>query len=71
MSKETFSAIKHTSQALLKVCKYCIDELKLCYILPGKFETAHLESRFGQYRQLAGGNNNISVRQMFECEKKI
>ena len=39
MSKETFTAIKHTSQALLKVCKYCIDELKLCYILSGKFQT--------------------------------
>lgn len=41
------------------------------YILTGKFQTDKLESRFGQYRQLSGGNYNISIRQIFECEKKI
>ena len=70
LTKETFTAIKHTTQAILRVSRYCIEELKMDYILPGKFQTDHLESRFGQYRQLAGGNYNISVRQMYECEKK-
>ena len=71
LSKETFSAIKHTTHAIIRITKYCRDELKMKFILPGKFQTDHLESRFSQYRQLAGGNYNISVRQMFECEKKI
>ena len=39
------------------------------YILPGKFQNDHLEVRFGQYRQLSGDQYNISIRQVFECEK--
>ena len=64
LSKETFTAIKHTTRALLKVCKYCTDALEMNYILPGKFQTDHLEGRFSQYRQLSGGNYNVSVRQI-------
>ena len=50
---------------------HCISELKVSYILTGKFQTDNLESRFGQYPQLSGGNYNISVHQIFECGKKI
>ena len=37
----------------------------------GKFQRDSLEARFGQYRQLAGGKYDVSLRQVFECEKKI
>ena len=50
---------------------YCIDELNLKYVLTGKLQTDQLEARFGKYRRLAGCNYNISVRQVFECEKKL
>lgn len=71
LTKETFRALRHTTHAMLEISNYCINELKMSYILAGKFQTDNLESRFGQYRQLSGGNYNISVRQIFECEKKI
>ena len=36
-----------------------------------QFQTDNLEFRFSEYRQLAGRHYNISVWQLFECEKKI
>ena len=41
------------------------------YILPGKVQTDHLKTRFGQYRQPSGDQYNISIQQLFECERKI
>lgn len=70
LTKETFTALKHTTQAMLELTSYCINELKLKYVLPGMFQTDNLEDRLGKYHQLAGAQYNISVRQMFECEKK-
>ena len=43
----------------------------MVYILPGKFQTDYLEARFGQYQQLSGNQYNISIDQIFECEKKL
>ena len=70
LTKETFTAFYHTTFAILELTQYCSEELKMVYILPGKFQTDHLEARFGQYRQLSGDQYNISIRQVFECEKK-
>ena len=36
---ETFTALKHTTTAILHVTDYCINELNMKYILPGKFQT--------------------------------
>ena len=71
LTKETFTALHHTIYAFLELTKYCIEELKILYILPGKFQTDHLEERFGQYRRLRGDHYNISIRQVFEREKKL
>lgn len=71
LSPQTFTALRHTTQGIIQLAEYCIKELNWDYILPGKFQTDVLESRFGQYRQLAGGQYHISVRQVFEIEKKI
>ncbi|XP_064120459.1 uncharacterized protein LOC135225155 [Macrobrachium nipponense] len=71
LTRETFTAIKHTTQAMIGIAEYCISELKMDYILPGKFQTDNLEARFSKYRQMSGGNYNISVRQIFESEKKL
>ena len=43
--------------------------MKIQYILPGKFQTDHLEARFSQYQQLSGDQYNISIQQVFESEK--
>lgn len=69
LTKETITALHHTTYAFLELTKYCIEELKMLYILPGKFQTDHLEARFGQYQQLTGDQYNILIQQVFECEK--
>lgn len=71
LTKETFTALRHTTHAIIEITNYCINELNLKYILTGKFQTDQLEARFGKYRRLSGCNYNISVRQVFECEKKL
>lgn len=68
---ETFTALKHTTHAITEITRYCISELNFKYIFTAKFQTDKLESRFGQYRQLAGGNYNVSIRQINESEKKF
>ncbi len=49
LTKETFIALHHTTYAFLELTKYCIEELKMPYILDGKFRTDQLEVGFGQY----------------------
>uniref|UniRef100_A0A1B6CRV3 THAP-type domain-containing protein n=1 Tax=Clastoptera arizonana TaxID=38151 RepID=A0A1B6CRV3_9HEMI len=71
LSPQTHTAITHTTYCLLELTNYCFDELKLNYMLYGKFQTDLLEDRFGKYRQLAGGQYNISIRQVYETEKKL
>ena len=71
MTRETFGALVHTTHALQEISEYCIHELGAKYVLFGKFQTDSLKSGFGQYRQLAGGKYDVSLRQVYECEKKI
>ena len=71
LTRETFGALMHTTHALLEITEYCLHELGAKYVLLGKFQTDSLESRFGQYRQLAGGKYDVSLRQVYECEKKL
>ncbi|GFT13566.1 transposable element P transposase [Trichonephila clavipes] len=51
--------------------KYCINELKFQYFLPGKIQTDALESRFGKYKTLSGSQYLISIRQLYEVEAKL
>lgn len=69
MTNEIYNAIFHTTQAMKELIVYSLEEVKVNYILPGKFQTDNLESRFGQYRHFAGGNYNISVSQVLEANK--
>jgi hypothetical protein len=71
LTRDTFSALLHTSNALMEISEYCLQEFDFSYVLLGKFQTDCLEARFGMYRQLAGGQYDVSLRQVFECEKKI
>ena len=71
LTKETFTALSHATHALLEIADYCIKELGAKYVLLGKFQTDALEARFGKYRQLAGAKYDVSLRQVYECEKKL
>ncbi|XP_064120877.1 uncharacterized protein LOC135225533 [Macrobrachium nipponense] len=48
LSRETFTALKHTTNAMIEITKYCVEKLKMKYVLPGKFQTDQLENRFGK-----------------------
>lgn len=55
----------------MELAEYLLQEKDLAYVLLGKINSDPLERRFGWYRQLAGANYFISVRQFLEAEKKI
>ena len=71
LSRETFMTAQHTSRALIAVSICLIDEKGFSYVLLFFFNSDPLERRYGWYRQLAGGNYYLSVRQFLEAEKKI
>jgi hypothetical protein len=71
LTQDTYNALRHTTLAMKGLINYILVDIQVPYILTGKFQTDNIESRFGQYRQMAGGNYNISVIQIFEAEKKI
>ena len=68
-TKETCTAIVHTSNALFKISEYCLHDLDAKYVVLGKFQNDCLEAQFGQHRQLARGKYDVLLRQVFECEK--
>ncbi|KAH9375571.1 hypothetical protein HPB48_009423 [Haemaphysalis longicornis] len=71
LSDETHGALIQTTRAFIEICAYCFDELKMSFVLLGKFQTDLLEDRFGCYRRLAGSQYHLSVRQIYECENKL
>ncbi|XP_071032981.1 transposable element P transposase [Parasteatoda tepidariorum] len=71
LSRETHSALRHTSQAYLDIMEYCSSNFGLSYLLLGKIQTDRLESRFGLYRSMAGDQYHISIRQLYETESKL
>jgi hypothetical protein len=71
LSKDTFMAAQQTTAALMELSKYLLEEKSLKYVLFGLINSDTIERRFGWYRQLAGANYYLSVRQFLEAEKKI
>lgn len=54
-----------------EITNYCTTNLNMPYVLLGKLQTDNLESRFGQYRSIAGDQYHISMRQIHETESKL
>ena len=71
LTRETFLAIKQTLSALIDLVPYLLEELHFNYILLRFFQSNNLESRFGWYRQMHGGNYLISMKQVIQSERKI
>ncbi|XP_070377578.1 uncharacterized protein [Dermacentor albipictus] len=71
LTRETHSALRLTTEALVKIINYCLEDLGFDYVLLGKFQTDCLEERFGKYRQLSGSQYHVSIRQVFESERKL
>lgn len=71
LTRQTHTALVHTIYGITEIVQYCLTELHINYVLLGKFQTDPLENRFGKYRQLAGGHYHISIRQLYESEKRL
>ena len=71
LTRETFTALSHTTHALLEISNYCLNELRASYVLLEKFQMDALESRFGRYCQLSRAKYDVSLRQVYKCEKKL
>ncbi|CAN7941828.1 unnamed protein product, partial [Ixodes hexagonus] len=71
LTGDTHVALHQTTRGLLEFARFCFDQLQLSYVLLGKIQTDSLEDRFGKYRQLAGSQYHVSIRQVFEGEHKL
>lgn len=71
LTKLTYFSLRHTTITIVHLCEYLLNTLKFEYVCLGKFQTDKLEKRFGQYRQMSGGNYHISVKQVLESEKRL
>ena len=61
----------NTLKVLKNVAKYLLENLNFDFVLYGKFQTDHKESRFSQYRQMYGGSRLVSVQEIKESERKL
>jgi hypothetical protein len=71
LSQETFMCARQTSSTIPLLVGHLFQDRKLSYVLLGKINSDAIERRFGHYRQLAGANYYLSVRQFLEAEKLI
>lgn len=70
LTNETHVALLHTVNTLMEIISFLLGDMKLSYVLLGKFQTDPLEARFSQYRQMSGACYHVSVKQVLESEKK-
>lgn len=71
ISLDTYKALTHTLEGLVMLARYLLSSEGLEFILLGKFQTDNLEGRFGQYRQMSGGNTLVSVEEVLQSERKL
>ena len=71
LTSPTSYAWQQMCTVLPAVAKYMMKECGFDYVLLGKLTSDPLEGRFGQYRQLSGGNYFIAIRQRAETERKF
>ena len=71
LSRETFQCAEQTTKGYPDLAKYLLENKQLGFVLLGKVGSDPIERRFGCYRQLAGANYYLSVRQFIEAEKAI
>ena len=71
LTKETAFAYKQMCTVLPALADFLLKECDFKYVLLGKLTSDPLEARFGQYRQMAGGNYYIAMRQRAGSERKM
>ncbi len=71
LTEETFLACIQTTFATIEIARQLLEHDDFSYVLTGNLQSDPIERRFGWYRQLAGSNYFVSVRQILEAEKSI
>ncbi len=71
LTDETFLATIQTTKTSVEVAEELLQRDDMNFVLLGFLQSDPIERRFGWYRQLAGGNYFISIRQILEAEKSI
>lgn len=71
LSAETFTAVINACFVVRQLILHLLEECDFKYAITGYLQSDAIESRFGQYRQMSGGNFFVSVTQVLESEKKI
>ena len=71
LTNQTFLACIQTMFTIPDLALLFHQTLQLLYILPGKFMSHPIETRFGSCRQANGGNFYMSIKQLKETENKI
>lgn len=69
LTNKTHVALLDTVNTLMEIISFLLGDIKLSYVLLGKFQTDALEARFSQYRQMSGACYHVSVKQVLESEK--
>ena len=70
LSKQTFSIANQTTNFLQRLFNYLLNKKQSSYVLLHHILSDAIESRFGWYRQLSGGNYFNSVLQFIQAEKR-
>ena len=65
LSKDTATALYHTCNGLVGLCRQLLSSTHE-YVVLGKFTTDYLEKEFGKLRQGSGGTYFISAQQVIE-----
>ena len=69
---QTFSSFRHSCLALPQIVNYLTSETcGFTYFLSSRLQNDPLEHHFGVYRQMSGGQYNISVVQILESERRL
>ena len=71
LSRQTFTSLKHTCQALPHIVNHLTNNCGFSYVLTSFLQNDPLEHHFGLYRQMSGANYHISYCQVLESERRL
>ena len=71
LTSDSYIAFGHTLKALVQKYFLITARSQICVHsnVTGKFQINHIKIRFGQYRQIFGGNLFVIVQEIMESEK--
>jgi len=71
LTKPSMTAWYQSLGATISCAQHLLQNIGFNYVMLGQLQSDPIERRFGLYRQRHGGNYYVSVRQVFETERKL